>query len=585
MSLLPPAARCRLRLCRRLSGLVVLLSILMASSWVEAATPMEDGYQEYLRQQERERFLRQQQESTPEVRLLPVPSGETDRLPGDESPCFPIEHILLTGKGAEQLQWALGFADRTGTGEDDPALHRCLGKRGINLVMRRIQNGLVGHGFVTTRVLAEPQDVSTGTLRLTVIPGRIRTIRFAEGTDARATGWNAVPARPGDLLNLRDLEQALENFKRVPTVEADIQITPAEDEEALPGESDLVIGWKQRFPFRLTLAADDSGTKATGKYQGSVTLSGDHFLTLNDLLYANLNRDVGGGEGEGGTDGYVVHYSLPLEYWLLGFTTSRNDYRQSVAGINQSYLYSGESRNSSLSLSRLVYRDAVRKTTVSLGGWQRSSKNFIEDSEVEVQRRRMAGWELGVQHREHIGAATLDGRFGYRRGTGAINALPAPEEAFGEGTSRPKIFFAEAQLHKPFALGSQRFRYTANGRAQWNETPLVAQDRFAIGGRYTVRGFDGENTLLADRGWLIRNDLGWALGQSGQELYLGLDHGELGGASADYLVGKRLTGAVLGVRGGFMGGSYDLFVGTPLSKPDGFESAEITTGFMLSWTF
>lgn len=194
---------------------------------------MEDGYQEYLRQQERERFLRQQQESTPDVRLLPEASGETDRLPGDESPCFPIERILLTGEGAEQLQWALGFANRTGTGEDDPALHRCLGTRGINLAMSRIQNGLVGRGFVTTRVLAEPQDVSTGTLRLTVIPGRIRTIRFAEGTDARATGWNAMPARPGDLLNLRDIEQALENFKRVPTVEADIQITPAEDEEAL----------------------------------------------------------------------------------------------------------------------------------------------------------------------------------------------------------------------------------------------------------------------------------------------------------------------------------------------------------------
>lgn len=579
------AVRCRLRPHRRLP-LLTLLIVFVIAAGAQAATPKEEGYQEYLRQQERERLLRRQQEDSADVRLLPEATGETDRLPSDEAPCFPIERILLTGESAEQLQWALAFADRTGTGDNDPALHRCLGTRGINLIMRRIQNGMVERGFVTTRVLAEPQDVSTGTLRLTVVPGRIRTIRFAEGTDARATAWNAVPARPGDLLNLRDLEQALENFKRVPTVEADIQITPAEDKEALPGESDLVIGWKQRVPFRLTLAADDSGTKATGKYQGSVTFSGDHFLTLNDLLYVNLNRDLGGDEpGEGGTDGYVAHYSLPLEYWLLGCTTSRSDYRQSVAGVNQSYLYSGESRNSSLTLSRLVYRDAVRKTTVSLGGWRRSSKNFIEDTEVEVQRRRMAGWELGVQHREHIGAATLDGRLGYRRGTGAMNAMPAPEEAFGEGTSRPKIYLAEVQLHKPFALGSQRFRYTADVRVQWHETPLVPQDRFAIGGRYTVRGFDGENTLLADRGWLLRNDFGWALGQSGQELYLGLDHGEVGGASSDYLAGKRLTGAVLGVRGGCMGGSYDLFVGTPLSKPDGFETAKITTGFMLSWTF
>jgi hemolysin activation/secretion protein len=558
----------------------------MASSWLHAATPIESASQEYLRQQERERLLRQQQEQAPDVRLqAPVPQ-ETGRLPSDESPSFMIERIVLTGDTAEQFQWALAFADQTAEGESDPALQRSLGTRGINLVMRRIQNAIVGRGFVTTRVLAEAQDLSTGTLQLTLIPGRIRTIRFAAESDTRATQWNAVPASPGDLLNLRDIEQALENFKRVPTVEADIQITPAEGDEALPGESDLVIAWKQRFPLRLTLSADDSGTKATGKYQGSTTLSGDHLLALNDLLYVNLNHDLGGGEpGEGGTNGYIAHYSLPFDDWLLGFTTSRNDYHQSVAGASQTYLYSGESENNNLKLSRLVYRDAVRKTSVSLGGWERSSKNFIEDTEVEVQRRRMAGWDLGVNHREFIDTATLDFNLNYRRGTGAMNALPAPEESFDEGTSRPKILAAEAHLRKPFALGSQQFQYTANWRAQWNDTPLVPQDRFAIGGRYTVRGFDGENTLLADRGWLIRNDLGWALGQSGQELYLGLDYGEVGGASSDYLVGKRLCGAVLGLRGGLMGGTYDLFIGEPLSHPDGFETADIVTGFMLSWSF
>jgi hemolysin activation/secretion protein len=571
--------------CRRLLALTVLVSP-MASSWLQAATPIESASQEYLRQQERERLLRQQQEQAPDVRLqAPVPQ-ETGRLPSDESPSFMIERIVLTGDTAEQFQWALAFADQTAEGESDPALQRSLGTRGINLVMRRIQNAIVGRGFVTTRVLAEAQDLSTGTLQLTVIPGRIRTIRFAPESDTRATQWNAVPANPGDLLNLRDIEQALENFKRVPTVEADIQITPAEGDEALPGESDLVIAWRQRFPFRLTLSADDSGTKATGKYQGSTTLSGDHLLALNDLLYVNLNHDLGGGEpGEGGTKGYVAHYSLPFDYWLLGFTTSHNDYHQSVAGASQTYLYSGESENNNLKLSRLVYRDAVRKTTVSVGGWERSSKNFIEDTEVEVQRRRMAGWELGVNHREFIGTATLDFSLNYRRGTGALNAMPAPEELFDEGTSRPKIFTADAHLRKPFALGSQQFQYTANWRAQWNDTPLVPQDRFAIGGRYTVRGFDGENTLLADRGWLIRNDLGWMIGQSGQELYLGLDYGEVGGASSDYLVGKRLSGAVLGLRGGFMGGTYDLFIGEPLSHPDGFETADIVTGFMLSWSF
>lgn len=280
-----------------------------------------------------------------------------------------------------------------------------------------------------------------------------------------------------------------------------------------------------------------------------------------------------------------MHYSLPFGYWLLGFTTSRNQYHQSVAGASQTYIYSGESRNSDIKLSRLIYRDAVRKTTLSLRGWTRTSKNFIDDTEVEVQRRRMAGVDVGVSHREFIGAATLDASLNYRRGTGAFGSLPAPEEAFGEGASRPEIITADAQFNVPFILGEQRLRYTGAWRAQWNRTPLVPQDRFAIGGRYTVRGFDGESLLSAERGWLIRNDLGWPLAQSGQELYLGVDHGEVSGASSRTLVGTRLTGAVLGLRGGFKGLAYDLFIGEPLKKPQGFQTTGGITGFNLNWSF
>lgn len=579
-----------LRLAHRLSRALLVLGVVsmpLTEAWAQVVSPADTANLELLRQQERERILRRQQEQAPDVRLeRPQAPADLGLLPIDESPCFKIEHIQLSGDAAEKFQWALAAASHAEDGTDDAAIGRCLGSRGINLVMKRVQNAIVSRGYVTARVLAEPQDLGAGSLRLTLIPGRIRSIRFAEGADARATQWNALPASPGDLLNLRDIEQALENFKRVPTAEADIQITPAEGPDAQPGDSALVINWKQGFPFRLSVSADDSGTKATGKYQGGMTLSYDHWWTLNDLFYINYNQDLGGGDpGQRGTRGYTAHYSLPFGYWLLGFTGSSNRYHQAVAGASQTYIYRGESQNSDIKLSRLVYRDAVRKTTLSLRGWSRSSRNFIDDTEVEVQRRRMAGWDLGIGHREFIGAATLDLNLTHRRGTGAMDALAAPEEAFGEGTSRPKIILADAQLNVPFALGKQRLRYTGAWRAQWNHTPLVPQDRFALGGRYTVRGFDGENLLSAERGWLIRNDLGLALGQTGQELYLGVDYGEVGGSSSPTLVGTRLSGAALGLRGRHKGLAYDLFIGQPLSKPNGFKTASSVAGFNLNWSF
>lgn len=555
--------------------LTAACAILPIHTLAAELTPADE---EQLRQIERERVLREQLQRTPDVRLGRPEAEPARRIPVDETPCYPIRRIALKGVFAERFQWALGAANP----EDDPAVGRCLGAHGINLVMRRMQNAIIARGYVTTRVLAEPQNLQTGDLVLTLVPGRIRAIRFAEGTDDRATRWNAVPARPGDLLNLRDIEQSLENFKRLPTADADFQIAPGEQ----PGESDIIIRWKQEFPARLNLSADDSGSKSTGQYLGGFTVALDHMLTLNDLFYLSLNHDLGGGEsGTHGTRSRTGHYSVPYGYWLFGFTANDHTYRQSVAGINQTYLFSGESQTSDVRLSRLVYRDAVRKNTLSMRGWKRASKNFIDDTEIEIQRRRTAGWEAGVGHREFIGRAALDMNLAYRRGTGAMDALPAPEEAAGEGASRLRLVTADAQLALPFELGDQSLRYSLAWRAQWNRTPLVPQDRFAIGGRYTVRGFDGENLLSADRGWLIRNDLGLALGASGQALYLGADYGEVGGPSSEFLVGKRLAGVVLGLRGGYKRLAYDIFAGQPLSKPEGFKTADTTTGFNLNTSF
>ncbi|MFL9876183.1 ShlB/FhaC/HecB family hemolysin secretion/activation protein [Paraburkholderia megapolitana] len=555
------------------SGLLLLPLHLLAQTAESAA-------QELLRQQERERVLRERQEVAPDVRMPSPVIVTSERLPEHEVPCFTIDRIALTGEDAARFDWALKAADPSA----DPATGRCLGTAGIHAVMTRVQNAVIARGYVTTRVLAAPQDLKRGTLTLTVVPGRIRDIRFAEGTSTRATTWSAVPARRGDLLNLRDIEQALENFKRVPTVDADIQIIPAEGDNARPGESDLVIAWRQRsLPVRVSVSLDDAGSKATGKYQGALTLSLDDVLTLHDLFYANVNHDVFNGNGKG-TRGYTLHYSVPYGYWALGATVSGYSYRQTVAGLSQNYVYKGSSDNAEVRLSRLLHRDAARKTAAYVRGWARQSSNAIDDTEIEVQRRRTGGWELGLTHSEHFGASRLDATVAYRRGTGGFGSLAAPEEGFGEGTSRMKVITADAQVMVPFPVGAQSARYTGSWRGQWNRTPLVPQDRFSIGNRYTVRGFDGELTLIGERGWVWRNELGLLLG-AGQELYVGADLGRVDGSSTQWLSGRHLAGAVAGLRGGTYGVYWDLFAGTPLSKPAGFQAASFTTGFSLNWTY
>lgn len=578
------------------------LIVPVAMAWAQAPEQPEQDrlrqQQELLRQQERERALREQQETRPDVRLEHEGEAQITRLPANEAPCFQIQRMILTGEFADRFGWALGAADPA----EDPATGRCLGTAGINAVMARIQDAIIAKGYVTTRVLAAPQDLKAGTLTLTVVPGRIRAFRFADGTDPRVALGNAMPARPGDLLNLRDIEQALENLQRVPTVAADIQIVPADGDGAEPGQSDLVITWQQRKRWRASLSLDDSGSEATGQWQAGATLSLDNPLGWNDLFYVNVGHDVFNGSAKG-TSSWTVHYDVPADNWLLGTTASEYDYRQTVVGPFERYVYSGSSRNMELRASRMLFRNAKNKFGIYGRGWWRESDNFINDAEIEVQRRRMAGWEAGLTHKKFIGAATLEASVAYRRGTGAFDALPSPEElgyrnALQEhqgdpgsyplptldGTSRMKLITADAQLTVPFQLGHQRLRYSVSWRAQWNRTPLVPQDRFAIGGRYTVRGFDGEVSLTGERGWLLRNEVSLALGGR-QELYAGVDRGHVAGPATAQQLGHQLTGFALGLRGGWRGLAWDGFVGAPLSRPEGFPAAYTTLGFSMNWSF
>jgi len=568
-----------------LTGLCFSIS---ASAQISTAQERDIGarnQQELQRQQQQEQQQRQQFERAPDVRLTAPETATSQTLP-IETPCFLIERLQLkNGSGAPlpEFDWVIEQL----TAADAPVfIGQCVGAQGVAWLIERIQKILVNRGFVTSQVLAAQQDMSQGTLVLTLIPGRIRAIRLTEPVDPRANLINALPMQAGDILNLRDIEQALENLKRVPTAEADIQIEPAQGDDAQVGDSDLVVSYRQPFPFRLTVNADDSGTNATGRYQGSVTVSYDNALTLNDLFYVTNTNGMGDGDsGPRGTHANTIHYSLPIGYWTLGATSSTSSYYQTVAGLSQSYVYRGTSENTDIKLNRLLMRDDKQKLNLAVRAFQRKSNNYIDDTEVNVQRRVVGGWDSTLNHKAFIQDATLESNLTYKRGTGAFGSLPAPEEAFNDGTSRFALVTADVNLTVPFKVEDQRIRYNGSWHTQKNRTPLTPQDRFVIGGRYTVRGYDGESVLSAERGWFWRNDLSFALGDSGQEFYAGLDTGQVGGPSSELLVAARLTGAVLGLRGSIQKLNYDFFIGAPVNKPDNFKTEGSTAGFSLSASF
>ena len=112
---------------------------------------------------------------------------QSTNFPVNEAQCFPIHQLILTDfnenyesspklKPPSLFSWAL----RAVYAQQDFALPACIGKEGINVLLRRIQNRLIEMGFVTTRVIVEPQDLRTGTLVLTIIPGKVGRIQLQD---------------------------------------------------------------------------------------------------------------------------------------------------------------------------------------------------------------------------------------------------------------------------------------------------------------------------------------------------------------------------------------------------------------------
>jgi hemolysin activation/secretion protein len=495
----------------------------------------------------------------------------------NEKPCFLINEIRLKSESAAHYQWILQGKDAF--------MGKCLGEKSLNTLLANVQNSLISKGLVTTRAVAGEQNLKSGTFEITLQEGRVGKIVAAKDTPARYPWWSGIGLRSGDLINQRDLEQAVENFKRLPTVEANFQLAPGEKELT----SDIVIDWKQSKFYRASAQIDDSGSKALGILQGTASVFGENLLNLNDLFSFSYTRNLEDIKTHG-TRGMNAHFSLPFDRWTLAFDLGGNKYHQTVVGFAQDYIYSGNVMNASAKLSRVIYRDQKHKTTIAFGLWGRSSNNYIDDTELLVQRRKNAGYLFEIKHKLSHNNNQFEWLISTSQAQKWWGAIPAPEDAFNEGASLPRLLKTEFTAAIPFTLGSLKFTYENLTKGQWTNQALIMSDRFSIAGRSTIRGFDGEATLAGENGWLTRNtvlfDIDSLIPQAKeQKLYTGLDYGEVHGPSTRFLTKNALTGAVVGFRGKFKSFDYDFFAGTTLAKPAEMKTPHPTLGFLIRATY
>jgi len=574
----------------------VLLSAASVSAFAQqTAAPVNDAAaRANAEQQQRiEQQRTEQQRATtvaaPVVRSTAPAHGGWPDLPV-EQPCFQINAFMLdvpkTLSDAVQTKGASALPlDPFAYAREWLEHYRgmCIGKLGLDAMVKGLQQTILSRGAITTRVLVPEQDLSSGTLKLTLIPGTIRQIAFAD-PKLWGTWKTAFPARDGDLLNLRDLEQGLEQMRRVSSQDVDMKIEPT----ATPGESDVVITVKRVKPWTVVASIDNSGTRATGKLQGNLSVGLDNPLGLNDILTLGANQDLELGDKRFGSHGFNGSYSVPWGYWTATLFGNSNTYYQPIAATGgQVFVSSGNAQTTGLKLQRVLFRNQNDISGVEFQLSKRWGESFIEGIDIPTQRRNNTFVEAGLTNRHYFGAAQFDGVLAYRQGIGWLGATadPYPDGA----TYRYKMAVLDANLSVPFALGKQNFRYVTTFHGQYTNNTLFFIDDLTIGSRYTVRGFDGEQLLAGEKGFYWRNELQAPIGNTGQAVYAGLDYGHVFGPNTAYLAGTQLAGAVIGVKGSigtrFGGYGYDLFAGTPVYKPSGFQTARVTVGFQVTAQF
>ncbi|WP_312134227.1 POTRA domain-containing protein, partial [Leclercia sp.] len=97
---------------------------------------------QFIIQQQRQRALEEQlTPPVPDVRLSEPSSGFGNIAFPTETPCFPINRVELSGEEALPHWVPLQRIA-------DQAQGRCLGGKGINLLMSTLQNRIVDHGWI-----------------------------------------------------------------------------------------------------------------------------------------------------------------------------------------------------------------------------------------------------------------------------------------------------------------------------------------------------------------------------------------------------------------------------------------------------
>lgn len=234
-----------------------------------------------LTRERQERRLEEQQRRLQELQSLPGRAAPVEPQPSAvPAQCFDIQRIELQGATMMDARSRIRLLA--------PFEGRCLGPADLNEVLRAVTAYYLDRGYVTSRAYLPEQNLGSGALQVIVIEGTLEGVD--PGPDSGLTPREldgAFPGRTGAVLDLRELEQLVDQLNRLPSNRAGVELVPG---EAVGGSRALIVNQPDK-PWRLSVARHNDGQRSTGEQQWALGFELDSPLGLADQVMLRTGAD------------------------------------------------------------------------------------------------------------------------------------------------------------------------------------------------------------------------------------------------------------------------------------------------------
>lgn len=455
---------------------------------------------------------------------------------------------------------------------------RCLSSADLDRLLDEINDWYVDKGYVTSHAFVPESALNAGVLTIASVEGRVGRVYFSAMEKAGGDLLRqSFPAARGDVLNLRDIEQAVEQLDRVsPGVRVSIRAAAQE------GYSDVVFIGEPQSRVAVTVSADNNGATNTGRNQLGASIALTNFAGHGEQLQA------WGGNSFSGEDGRFrrsagIAASLPMGYWTLGYTGATGRFDIPLRIGDAALSYHGKSLQNRLTASRTVHRDARSKTDVIATAAHYDSRVYLEDLALEKSSERLTSAQLGLSHAMRIGdKASLTVTPVYSQGLspGGVD----PSEA---GDANPR--FRKGSIGASvYVQMTPRMSWLSSAYVQTSPDVLPGSERVVVGGDTSVRGFR-DRYLSGDTGGYLRNQINWrvpAPSWAGNvSMGVAADAGRVVPVAGEPLSGGTVVGSAIFASAAFKHFSGSVSVGKPLRAPAQLDADPLVAGLQLATSF